>query len=119
MPEPVHKIRITDVPLGEAPDWVRAAWVGLELLVVHRSHAVTMPGFGVITMPRSWLGMVWGRVSGKATRITGYLVSAGDAVELLADSNPQAAQWWRDNTPHLIQPRRTFLFNIEACTPIG
>ena len=119
VPETVYKIRITDVPLGEAPEWVRAAWVGLELLVVHRSEAVTMPAFGVLTMPSSWLGMIWGRVSGKTTKMTGYLASAVDAVYLLAESNPAAARWWRENAPHLIQPRRTLLFNIEACTPSG
>jgi hypothetical protein len=119
MPEPVHKIRITGVPVGEAPEWVREAWVGLELAVVHRSRVVTMPAFGVLSMPRSLSGMLWGLVRGKTTRMSGYLVSAPDAVDLLTGANPQAAQWWRDNTPHLMRPGRLFLFNRDACTPIG
>lgn len=27
----IHKIRIIKVPSGEAPEWVREAWVGLEI----------------------------------------------------------------------------------------
>jgi hypothetical protein len=111
-----RKIRVITIPIGEAPDGVRQAWVGLELSVAGDPQPKAYLGFGVLTGPVSYLGNLWGLVRGKAERLAGYPVYAGSAVELLAASNPDAAKWWRDNAPHLLRRGRLFVFNADACT---
>jgi|SRR6476646_10862702 hypothetical protein len=111
-----RRIRVIATPTGQAPDWVRRAWVGLELSVVGNPQPKAYPVFGVLTGPTSYLGNLWGLLRGKAERLAGYPVYAGGAVELLAASNPEAAKWWRDNAPHLLRRGRLFVFNADACT---
>jgi hypothetical protein len=119
MENQARKIRIIAAPIGEAPDWVREAWVGLVLPVAGNPQPRYFYGFGVRTGPVSLLGNLWGLLLGKAQRYFGYPVYAGPAVELLEASNPDAAMWWRDNVPHMLRRGRLFLFNADACTLIG
>lgn len=72
---------------------------------------------GVLTGPHGWLPQLWALLSGKSFRITGYAVNAKNAVEKLAERNPSAAAWWRENTPQILDGRRNFLFNAAACEP--
>jgi hypothetical protein len=37
-------------------------------------------------------------------------VEAQAAVAVLAKSSPEAAAWWQENTPHLLRPKRYFVF---------
>lgn len=70
---------------------------------------------GVLTSPRShwmirlrdWLGLYRYRV--------GYAVPAMQAIAILEKASPEAARWWRENTPHLFQPDQLFLFQAEEC----
>ena len=110
----VGKVRIVQPPIGEAPIWVRQAWVGLELPLA--GNANEFFSFGVLSGPKSWISMIWGLLCGRGQRITGYPVHAGAAVDLLARTNPDAADWWRDNAPYMLRPGRTFLFNEDACS---
>jgi hypothetical protein len=48
-------------------------------------------------------------------RKRGYLVETVAAVDLLENVNPLAAAWWRTNTPHLLTPGETLLFDEECC----
>jgi hypothetical protein len=32
-----------------------------------------------------------------------------------ARAHPEAAAWWRENTPHLIAPKRYLVFHEEVC----
>jgi len=48
-------------------------------------------------------------------RVSGYVVNAKTAVDLLAEKDPGAAEWWRQNTPRLLDGRRYFIFDEEAC----
>jgi hypothetical protein len=114
----VCKIRIVQPPIGEAPSWVRQAWVGLDLPVVRNARSGAYLGFDVLSGPKSPLGGLWGLLRGKARRITGYPVYAASAVDVLAVSNPDAAVWWRENAPHLLRPGRIFLCNEDACSPL-
>src|SRR5260370_23867420 len=102
MKESTRKIRVIHPPIGEAPPWVRQAWVGLELPVARKPRAYR--GFGVLTGPRSYFSQLWSLLGPKAERITGFPVYARDAVQLLAASEPKAANWWRENAPHLLRP---------------
>ena len=108
-------IRIIAAPPGEAPFWVREKWVGLDLPVTRYSGRGRFLALGVLTAPRSWLGQWIAVIRGRAERVPGYVVEAVPAVCILNESSPEAAAWWRENTPHLIAPKRYLIFHEEVC----
>ncbi|MEX1132441.1 MAG: hypothetical protein WEC15_04380 [Flavobacteriales bacterium] len=113
------KIRITSTPPGEAPEHIRQAWVGLEIPVPQRyAGQQRAMGLGVLSGPKTWLGALLAVITGRAQQRNGYIVEANTAVELLAARAPEAADWWRKNTPHLIAPGRYFMFAVEACEEV-
>jgi hypothetical protein len=107
-------ITITRRPIGEAPEWVRDAWVGLSLPTVQK-RARSWPGLGVVSGPNNGVLQLWALLRGRTIRVTGYAVNARAAVDLLAETQPAAAQWWRENTPELISRNRSFVFDAGAC----
>jgi hypothetical protein len=97
-------IRILSAPPGEAPADVRAAWVGCVLPLFATSGD---PRVG--RQPR-------GVLSGQAEdHRPGFAVPVIDAVRELEHHNARAAQWWLENTPHLIRPGKLFVFPREVC----
>ena len=107
-------IRIVARPEGEAPESVRAAWIGLELPVSYPAQVEAL-GFGVLTGPKSpWMQRLKVFL-GQAQRTTGYIVPADQAIERLAGKDPAAAKWWRDNAPHFLVPEASFIFDARAC----
>jgi hypothetical protein len=42
-------------------------------------------------------------------------VDAAEAIRLLAETRPDAAQWWRENAPHLANSNRRIVFERDAC----
>lgn len=113
----VTKISIVRLPTGEAPLWVREAWIGVELPIARKSNFGTFATVGVLSGPKSWGALLWHTLLGRSPRLTGYPVVACVAVDLLAESNPDAADWWRTNAGHLLRPGRRFVFNADACRP--
>jgi hypothetical protein len=110
-------IRIISTPPGEAPEHVRAAWVGLVLpLAVSGAH--TRHGVGVLSGPKTWLGQLVACLSGKTERQRGYIVDASHAIEMLAAHAPDAATWWRENAAASIRPGKRLLFPAEACQEV-
>ena len=108
-------VRIIDTPLGEAPQYVREAWVGLVLpLAVPHARKVWIFG-GVLTGPKTYLAQLVWRLLGQGRQETGYVVNSAAAIMLLERTNPSAAEWWRENTPRLLAPNRNFLFSIKSC----
>jgi hypothetical protein len=115
MSNPDWVVRIVAVPPGEAPFWVRQKWVGLDLPVVRYSAHRKFPTFGVLSAPRSWPAQ-WAAVfRGPAELVAGYAVEGRSAVSILAKASPEAATWWRENTPHLIAPKGYLVFHEEVC----
>lgn len=112
--KPIGRVRIVQPPFGEAPSWVREAWVGLELPFIYPPRAYLTAG-GVVTGPKTFLGQLWEALRGKANRVVGYPVYSAEAIALLAIANPDAANWWRVNTPRFLNPRQIFLFDEPAC----
>jgi hypothetical protein len=111
-------VRIVDVPPGEAPEWVRRAWVGLVLpLLPGETGPRSTRTHGVLSGPRNWLAKLWWALSGKGQRSVGYAVRARLAVTLLAEHAPEAAAWWRENAAHILQPESIFIFHVRACRP--
>jgi hypothetical protein len=111
----VRYIRITAMPAGGAPDWVRQRWVGLELpLVLHQdkgrhflTHSVTeKPGF---------FASLWRILTGKSGKQEGFAVATMAAIAVLEQSSPDAAQWWREHAPQLIKPGHHFVFRTDCC----
>ena len=108
------KIQIVSTPPGDAPEHVRAAWIGLVLPIT-----VAGPRFvetvGVLSRPKTWIVMFLTRLLGRASREEGYVVAGNEAVQILSGHAPEAAEWWRQNAPHWIQPGQYFLFSSDVC----
>ena len=109
-------IRITAIPPGEAPQSVREAWVGL-LLPLPRwpAQPKAWRSAGVLTGPRTLLARLSALFSGKLNRSSGYAVLVLEALAALERARPDAAAWWRQNTPHLVRPGKVFVFAAEVC----
>jgi len=115
MNNPNWAVRIVAVPPGEAPFWVRQKWVGLDLPVIRYAAHRKLLAFGVRSIPRSWSAQWAAVLRGQAELVAGYAVEAASAVSILAKASPEAAAWWRENTPHLIAPKRYLVFHEEVC----
>lgn len=102
-------------PDGEAPEWVRDAWIGLRLpAACPRRHV--MRSFGVLSGPTGLFQWLWAVLSGRSIRVEGYAVNAKEAVDLLgAAGRPDAAAWWREHAPHLLDGCQYFAFEAAAC----
>ena len=111
------RICIVSTPPGEAPDHVRAAWVGTILPTALPGPCVART-IGVLSRPKSGLGRVFARWFGRVNRHQGFVVEASRAISILEERAPEAAAWWRQNTPHLAQPGQHFLFHSEVCEPL-
>jgi hypothetical protein len=108
MPSQLH---ITAVPPGEAPLWVRERWVGLSLpLAQRKATPLSLLTAGVLSGPKGFLSCLVALITGKLERQSGYLVEARAAIAVLEVGSPQAAAWWRENTPHLLRSKRYFVF---------
>lgn len=175
-------IKIISTPPGEAPEYIRQAWIGL-VLPANNSEPSSYMGTGVLSGPRSirtgyilagcviaglifivfgpeglwggnsliatlhsilsgrWdllivnianiilMGLLavavfatrnfWGALFGsllaRPTSHIGFIVPSSVAIEILAQSNPEAARWWRTNVPHALNPRHLFIFPAGCC----
>ena len=112
------QIRIVRRPEGEAPEWVRDAWIGLVIPLVIE-HSIETKGSGVLSGPKNrlseWLYFKLGR--GRPT--SGYVVYADRAVDILAVTQPEAASWWRREAAYFVRPGAQFVFDLPACEPVN
>lgn len=115
-PASVVAVEIVQAPIGEAPDWVREAWVGLRLPVMDCRPSFS---FGVLSGPRSWIGQWMAILTGRAERVEGYWVESAGAIALLERIRPDAAAWWRGHVPEFSKPGRVFVFDLPACNPVA
>ena len=110
-------VRIISIPPGEAPEHVRAAWIGLTLpLAVSGAHDTET--VGVLSGPKTRLGWFFARLFGRTQQERGYLVDAHRAVELLAHHAPDAARWWRESAASAVRPGQYFHFAAEVCQEV-
>lgn len=106
-------VRIINTPPGEAPEEIRAAWVGLVLPVADAMPGPTVfQGFGVLS------GKPYQDTAGQPLESPHYVIPGSTAVVLLERTSPPAAAWWRENAPHTVQPGEVFGFAAEVCEPI-
>ena len=82
--EPTGRVRIIRRPDGEAPEWIRQAWVGLEL-----------PCDPVLGYPEG--GMDRGVITEMSVmqNQSGVSVPQDLALAVLQEADPNAAAWWR------------------------
>ncbi|HET8613815.1 MAG TPA: hypothetical protein VFL92_13720 [Sphingomonas sp.] len=107
-------IKIVHRPMGEAPEWVRDAWIGLSLPTAHTERR-RFWGVGVLSGPRNAISQFWSLIIGKGVKVDGYAVNAKSAVDCLAGYHPEAAAWWREQAPQWLNGKRNFVFNADAC----
>lgn len=101
-PPPTVLVRVTSVPDGEAPEWVRQAWVGLVLPAVDRRP---VPGIEVL--------------SERQSVAPAYQVNTSVALTLLeVGERTAAADWWREHTTEANDPTQHFLFSPDCCTKL-
>jgi hypothetical protein len=113
----IAAVRIIKAPIGEAPLWVREAWIGCEL-PLRDPRERTIDTVGVLSIPRSFFGRIAALWTQRTVKETGYLVDAALAVDRLSAARPDAADWWRANCRWVGKERRAFLFDTPACEPI-
>ncbi|HSW89344.1 MAG TPA: hypothetical protein VLH19_00550 [Patescibacteria group bacterium] len=89
-------VEIVSTPPGQAPEWVRKAWVGLSLPVA----------------PDHERGIQMGACGGEAQNVGGYSIPTEEALEILSAKNEDAAQWWFDNL--LVMPP-WLVFHRDVC----
>lgn len=111
-------VRITSVPPGEAPQWVREKWVGL-VLPLAQSRPLTALTSGVLSGPPNRLAAIWWGLLGRLEKKSGYAVEASAALAVLERTAPDAAAWWRENVPRLRGRERKFLFRASDCEPVA
>jgi hypothetical protein len=100
---PRARIRIIAVPPGEAPEFVRRAWVGLELPVV-------------AGQVQADTGVALGVVSHRPVNApAGYAVDSKAAVAILQSASPEIAAWWRENAPAAVASGYQLIFPADVC----
>ena len=93
------KIRIIQTPPGDAPLWVRKAWLGLEIPLVGQTDTSTSQ-FSTTSKPAT------------PKNIDGYEVHGGEALLALYQAgHEEAANWWTEKSKlrggHLIFSKQT------------
>lgn len=120
MSQMARMIRITSVPKGEAPLWVRAR-NGLVLSFqpwAQHGHGYIAQS-GQLPAQSPVLVCWWLSCVGAVKKTSGYLVSGEAALMALTEVSPEAAAWWRVNAPNFVRPGRYFVFQDGACTPMS
>lgn len=112
------RIRIVRRPEGEAPEWVRDAWIGVELVLLSPEPLTFKHTGGVLSGPRTYWACLWWRLMGRGQTVTGYVVDANEAVRCVGRVNPTAAIWWRAQAGSFVQPGQHFIFDVPACERI-
>ena len=79
-------IEIIQTPAGEAPEWVRQAWVGLVLPCDPYLGYGEKPEKGILSLEEK---------EGVRRRRRSYAVLQKDAIGILRNYSPNAAAWWR------------------------
>ena len=111
-------VRIVGVPSGDAPIWVRQAWVGLVLPTrledVHTFEVKGVLSTSIRSRVERWVRWAMGRNQ----HIVGYVVDGAKAIEVLSEHAPEAARWWRENAPRSVMQDATLIFDEDACEPV-
>ena len=109
-------IEIIAIPPGEAPEEIRRSWIGVVIpLSSNAQKQQQVTGYGVLTGPRSWFLALFPFLHKNKVTWSGYRVSGADAVAALAKRDHSAAEWWKMNTPYLLERQWQLLFPADVC----
>ena len=108
------KIRIISRPIGEAPEWVRDAWTGVELDALN-DQPTPMQTFGIFDTDTSWFGYIRYMLERKAVTLSGFMVPSAAAIDVLSIKSPEAAKWWHENCPEYLEEDMQFVFDAPSC----
>lgn len=98
------KIRITEIPAGEAPENIRKQWVGLILPVDVFLDFKTGIQEGVLGGPP------------KLENLNGFPVKIEDAINALEEAKKQeAVLWWKNNISFFGRGASHLVFGKNVC----
>ncbi len=100
------RIRIKKTPPGLAPEWVRAAWVGIEMESTGKEDPKTLTDYDLLI----------GRREGKEN-LGGYKVYGEVAFKALQPVNQKAYDWWMKNRPRISHCE--LIFHTDVCEEIS
>ena len=118
----MRDIRIIEVPPGEAPARIRAAWVGVTIPLadipqpqpsIWATTGVLGKDRGLVARFKRFLGILV-----VEQPYVAYVVDATAAIESLRTKSPSAAAWWERYTPHLLAPGNKLCFAAACCEEI-
>jgi hypothetical protein len=116
-------LQIVAVPPGEAPETIRAAWIGVTIPLANieapqpnhwSSRGVLGKEYGLLAKVKRLFGTP---ITEQPT--VGYVVEVLAAIEALKAHAPAAAAWWEQHTPDLIKPGAKFLFEASCCKEVS
>lgn len=101
------RIRIISTPAGQAPEWVRQQWVGLELPIT--DEEVAYDAFTEEQRRGEYKGALGG--APEPENMGGFHVQTRKVIEALSEKSLEAANWWKKNVPlsaidHLVFGRK-------------
>jgi hypothetical protein len=100
---PRARVRIIALPPGDPPEWVRAAWVGLELpLILKQVRPEDGPAQQAVSRQEVFIA-------------NGYAVDGKTAVAMVESASFDAGKWWRDNAPDVLAPGYQMVFPAHVC----
>jgi len=107
-------IEIIAIPPGEAPEHIRAQWLGICLPLLINKESVFQT-VGVLSGPKTLFAALSFYFLGGVKAERGYAVSAKIAIDILEQSSPEAAQWWKHNTNMYTKKNAVFVFHSHVC----
>jgi hypothetical protein len=110
-------IHIIKRPAGEAPADIRQSWVGLKLPLLNGSKGQRMNHevIGVLSYPKNQVSMWIDWLFKRYEVWDGYAVDAALAINILAQTDLNAAKWWQSNRPDLLEEGNVLIFPADAC----
>lgn len=116
-------VQIVAIPPGEAPEKIRAAWIGatIPLADIEAPQPNLCNSRGVLGKEHGFLAKVKRFVGLPVIEqpSVGYVVEVLAAIEALKAHAPAAAAWWEQHAPHLIKPGKKFLFDASCCKEVS
>lgn len=106
---------VTKAPDGDSPQFVRDAWVGVQFRAL-QGAPITMPTRAA-SAQRTGNGAGRG-AKPEITKRRGYPVKAREVLGLLALRNTEAAQWYIQNVPQMLDREQVFMFDETCCRAI-
>lgn len=95
---------VIKTPEGNSPPWVRNAWIGLQFRALQQDP-VTLPSRDAQT--------------GQTHEKRGYPANARELLGLLALHREDAARWYIENAPQMLDESQVFVLDEACCIPIS